>query len=76
MAKRTDSVPRLITRSDIASYFGVDRRRNYLRNLRPIAYVEIGGKQIDLFEGSIIPAVSVNAGEHPVKQGVPQLTKN
>jgi len=73
MARRFDGVPKLIIRSDIAAFFGVDRRRQYLRNLRPVAFVEFGGKQIDLFDGTLLSAVAVNLGEHPLEIGTPEL---
>jgi len=73
MARRTDGAPRLITRSDIAAFFGVDRRRQYLKNLRPVAYVKIGGKEIDLYDSTLLPAVAVNDAKHPIEQATPEL---
>ncbi len=72
MARRIDGLPKLITRGEIAEFLGVDRRRYFLKNLRPVAWIELGGHPVDLFEASILPAVSVNA-KHPIKQSEPEI---
>lgn len=69
MVPRTDT-PRLITRQDIASFFGMDRRRQLFKSLRPEAFVIIGGKTIELFDGRLLSSLAVNVAN----QGTPKLT--
>jgi len=68
MVPRND-IPRLITRQDIASYFGMDRRRKLFKTLRPEAFVVIAGKTIELFDGRLLSSLAVNAAN----QGTPEL---
>lgn len=70
---RIDNVPRLITRATIAAYFSVDRRRHLLRNLRPVAIVRMGDKDVELFDSTLLSALSVNAASHPIEQSQPTL---
>jgi len=45
-----NNLPRLLTRAQIAEFFGMDRRRQAFKHLRAIAIVNIGGKDTELYE--------------------------
>jgi hypothetical protein len=68
-----NNLRKLITRSDVASYFGMDRRREIFKHLRPVAYVTLAGKTVELFDGTLLSSLSVNAASHPIEQGTPEL---
>jgi hypothetical protein len=55
------SLPRFVTRADLARSFGVDPRQKLLKSLRPVAILIAGQREIDLFEANIPASLSVNA---------------
>jgi len=64
------SLPRYVTRADLARSFNCDARNSLLKSLRPIAILLMGQKEIELFEANIPASFAVNSA---AKKATPTL---
>jgi len=59
------SLPRFVTRADLARSLNCDSRNMLLKALRPSAILIMGQKEIELFEANIPASLAVNSKPKP-----------